>query len=113
MNRAEAIEHLKNMRMPHDKFYEEISETSKALIDKGNEALDMAIETLENPKTGHWIWESRVISETYTDPEEIEYIGWVCDNCYNPPNDYAEWDNPEEKPMYKYCPNCGAKMEGE
>jgi len=53
------------------------------------EALNMAIEALENQKTGHWIKEWHI--------DRFEY---VCSEC----------DCGEEFQTH-YCPNCGAKME--
>lgn len=94
MNREEAIGHLRNMKMPHDKFYEETDEINKALIDKGNEALGMAIEALENQKIGHWV-----------EIDDYPHEDFECDCCggkvYGTEEPYEE---------YKYCPNCGAKM---
>lgn len=55
------------------------------------QAVRIAREALENQKTGHWI-------------DCAEREPWYkCSEC-------------EEKifgSYYKYCPNCGAKMEGE
>ena len=47
----------------------------------------------QEPKTGHWIFNGG-----------IEPIGWYCSNC-------GLWSAAVYKPNYKYCPNCGAKME--
>ena len=90
MTREEAIGHLRNMKMPHDKFYEETDETNKTLIDKGNEALDMATKALAQTR---WIPVSERLPEEYkevfvTDIETSDaylsrYIGngyWECDN---------------------------------
>lgn len=58
------------------------------------EALDMAIKALEQEsKTGHWI----NLKDTYGDIVES-----VCSNCDH--NGVYKW---------KYCTNCGAKMESE
>lgn len=53
------------------------------------EALNMAIKSLEKQKTGHWI------------PRNSFLLQYKCSEC--------EW----ESEKYNYCPNCGAKMEGE
>ena len=59
-----------------------------------DEALDMAIKALER-STGHWI--------NYNTPCFSE-----CSECSHP----FDWaDNCMED--WKYCPNCGAKMESE
>ena len=55
------------------------------------EALDMGIKALKNQKTGHW-----------KDCGERE--PWYrCSECRK-----KVWGS-----YYKYCPDCGAKMEGE
>ena len=54
-------------------------------------ALDKGIEALENQKIGHWI------------EHKIKTIQWVeCSECHI-----------TYKYKTHYCPNCGAKMEGE
>ena len=61
------------------------------------EALGMAIKALENQKTGHWV-----------EIDDYPHEDFECDCCggkvYGTEEPYEE---------YKYCPNCGAKMEGE
>lgn len=67
-----------------------------------NTALDMAIKALEQePKTGHWIKTPKaVMGEGYM---------WYCDKC----NFEVYQDTSKKYPSEKYCPHCGAKMEGE
>ena len=52
-------------------------------------------------KHGEWIGEA----DGYADGELV-YDMWYCSNC-----DYCVDD--DEKPWYHYCPNCGAKMDGD
>lgn len=85
ITKEEAIEHLKNMEMPHDNYYEELDD----FITQGNAALKMAIEALENQKTGHWI------------DNKVQTKLCNCSECYALSKVYS-----------RYCPNCGAKMEG-
>ena len=68
-------------------------------IPQYQEAKTMAIEALENQKTGQWI---RLI-EDY--PEcDFEFKGCsICRTHY--PNFAVE--------QFRYCPNCGANMRGE
>lgn len=60
-------------------------------------ALRMAEEALKNQKTGHWI-----------EIDDYPHEDFECDCCggkvYGTEEPYEE---------YKYCPNCGAKMEGD
>ena len=72
-----------------------------------NDGIDLAISVIaEFPsveperKTGKWIGEW----DTYWYGEPIVDI-WRCSVCDKV---FDEW---EEKPDWKYCPNCGAKME--
>lgn len=61
-------------------------------------AKDMAIKALEQePKTGHWIITSDYLTTAYG---SVDYVKCSC--CGE--------DSLEEG---DYCPNCGAKMEGE
>lgn len=62
-------------------------------------------------KVGKWIWEIDETPSTPVSPAELEYAGWVCSCCHQFPDEICEWDNPDEPPVYKYCPNCGARME--
>lgn len=54
------------------------------------------------PKTGHWVG----IDE---EPSEV----WECDRCGFVVDAEGCIDPVEYRDIYKYCPNCGAKMEGE
>ena len=62
------------------------------------EAIDMAVEALENQKTGHWI---RLI-EDYPNCD-FEFKGCSVCRTHYPSLEIIQ---------FRYCPNCGAKMEG-
>lgn len=49
---------------------------------------------------GKWI-------RVYSRPGVFKYLGWTCDQCgYRNGNEYApQW--------HKFCPGCGARMDGE
>ena len=51
------------------------------------------------PKTGRWIWRTK-------------YWNWVCSECDENPTRGTGY-TPNNMDGYKYCPNCGAKMEVE
>lgn len=53
-------------------------------------------------RTGHWVGIDEEPSET-----------WECDRCGFVVDAEGCIDPVEYRDMYKYCPNCGAKMEGE
>lgn len=86
MTNKETIETLKNIKAGF--------ETDEWLQDD-IKALDKAIETLENQKTGHWIDYAELTGEWEGTKK------YACDKCG------------EKVGVFKsnYCPNCGAKME--
>ena len=61
-------------------------------------ALRMAIEALQERKTGKWI----VL-------DECSNSGYFCSNCHKKLVKEG-WSNTVKK--IKFCPNCGAEMEG-
>lgn len=65
------------------------------------EALDEGIKSLENRKTGHWRFQKR---------EGHECV-YRCSNCGRKITKYDEFYDFER--LFAYCPECGAKMEGE
>lgn len=58
------------------------------------DALEMAIEALQERKTGHWIITAR--------------NGVLCSECKSGTRRMPMLFG---KPLYKYCPFCGLKME--
>ena len=66
-----------------------------------NTALDVAIEALKAQKVGHWIKTPKaVMGEGYM---------WYCDRCEH----QVYQDSSRDYPSENYCPNCGARMEGQ
>lgn len=88
MNREEAIKILK------DTLYDEKTPTDYL------EAVKMGREALENQKTGHWIEKDGYDGDTYYD----------CSECGE---SFCLIEGTPTDNLYNYCPNCGAKMEGE
>lgn len=89
MTRAEAIEYLKKADVT---VYKE-PKTKTA------EALEMAIQSLQEQKVGRW----------------IEKDGWDGDVYYDCSACGESWITIEGTPWdndMNYCPHCGAKMEG-
>ena len=84
MTNEEAIEVLKDM-LDYQWGFADFEKP------KSIEALRLAIESLENQKTGHWISKPNTYGVVY------------CSEC-----DYELHTN-----NTNYCANCGAKMEGE
>lgn len=69
-----------------------------------NTALKMAIKALESQKTGHWI-------EKNINQDGTHNI--YCSNCNNYQKFKGHANSYNARTKLKYCPNCGAKMEGE
>lgn len=73
------------------------------------EAIYLAIKSLEDRPTGKWI-KGREISRTMFGDEvlHIDYENFTCSICG------LVLDNLlyhcDGSPLYKHCPNCGAKM---
>lgn len=58
---------------------------------------------------GQWEWFDEDTGTPITGYER-EW-GWRCTHCKEElPDDY---DDPDCQPKFKYCPNCGAKMDGD
>ena len=96
MTKERAIELLKNFNQ-----YDEPNCMGYWDCDECVEALYMGIEAIkEQPKRGRWI-----------DREEVQdYIKVkhrICSVCYREP---SAWSS---RKKFKYCPNCGARMEAE
>ena len=101
MTRGEALAVLKtNYRcMTEEKNCPRTCEGCGLAMQPGEleEATMVAIKTLE-PKTGHWIG---IDEEPHEDYE--------CDKCGYTISTFTA--NIEPYTEYRYCPNCGAKME--
>ena len=96
MTNKEAIARIKDHMVIHN-----INEPRATFI---SEALYMAIEALENQKTGRWIGHGEHCRDLGVMPSGLGAYEW-CSNC-DCGIDVREWHrNP-----YNYCPNCGAKM---
>ena len=93
MTNQEAIEILKDLwRWEHPNWLEKDI----------RKALDKGIEALENQKTGHWINRHNIYANKTFDTK-------VCSECQY---EYS-YDAETGISNANFCPNCGAKMEGE
>ena len=63
---------------------------------------------------GRWEWFEEWNPSTPDNPTECEACGWRCGECKTALEDmvYGIFDDPDDEPKLKFCPNCGAKMEG-
>ncbi len=95
MNREEAINILKQRQCCR----ECVADCKCEDCDK---AFEMAIETLENQKTGHWIL-SEEQNEADVKNDNYQYFCSVC----------GHGDIQSKSVKVHYCWYCGAKMEGE
>lgn len=62
---------------------------------------------------GQWEWFEEWNPSTPDHPRECEDYGWRCSKCKTALEDVVGgiWDDPDEEPKLKFCPNCGAKMD--
>ena len=96
IDRYEVIELLKRMRYEADSKRER--EMITAVEDKIN-----AMPSAE-PKRGKWIPHCEISREYFgTVVVNVEYEYWFCDAC--------GYRVEKGRPMYNFCPNCGARME--
>ena len=93
--KEEALNKLENMStdelVDNLKFVE--SELDTQYLNKGDIKNQ---DTINNVKHGHWE-ESKCLDDCF----------WVCSCCKFPSQAIAA------PKLYKYCPSCGAKMDGE
>ena len=97
------------IKMTHDEMIDVLKELVFGTFDrttaKEREALDMAIQTLEQEqKTGHWINHGEHCKNLGVMPSGLGAYKW-CSNC-DCGIDVREW----HRNNYNYCPNCGVKM---
>lgn len=102
MTREEALYCMKANSVLHSEICEECPLYGNTGVDHCFEdALDEVIKALEQePKTGHWI--------KYGVPRCGEQH-YKCTSCGYYIN-FGQWGEVFTK-QFKYCPNCGAKME--
>ena len=64
---------------------------------------------------GRWEWFEEWNLSTPDHPIECEDYGWRCGECKTALEDlvYGIFDDIDDKPKLKFCPNCGAKMDKE
>lgn len=72
--------------------------------------------TIEAEPVRHaeWEWFEEWSPSTPDNPRECEDCGWQCSRCETALEDMVGglWGEYENKPDLKYCPECGAKMDG-
>ena len=64
---------------------------------------------------GWWEWFEEWNPSTPDHPRECDDCGWRCGKCKTSLADMVGgyWDDYYEEPKLNYCPNCGAKMDGD
>ena len=68
---------------------------------------------VEPVKHGRWEWFEEWNPSTPDHPTECEDCGWRCGECKTSLDAVVGgyWDDPDDEPKLKYCPNCGARMD--
>lgn len=95
MTNHEAVEFLKNMigeesgrAIGKDGFFVELMGYHVQALKKGIAALEAEM------RTAHWIQKDKGDG----------FINWRCSNC-------GMLSRSSQRPWYKFCPDCGARME--
>jgi hypothetical protein len=109
---SEKIGNMKNEITYNRGGYRYCNEDEKNEWDKldGFDSLVCDAPTVDAVEVVHGRW------EWYTDRCEDLFLGcdddygWRCSKCKVPLDDE---DDPEVMPTFRYCPNCGAKMDGD
>ena len=59
-------------------------------------------------------FEAEILNIQASDVEPVKHGRWVCGDYYDVGDVCSEcdWDSQMICPSYRYCPNCGAKMDG-
>ena len=101
MTREEAIKFLKLMRKAVSNFEEYGHDKASMVIecDKA-EAIDMAISALSAERVGEWIYRG-----TFKFSNHYPKHRYECSECHQIVH------LPLTEEAYRYCPNCGARME--
>ena len=70
---------------------------------------------VEPVKHGRWEWFEEWSYSTPEHSAECDDCGWRCSECKTKLEDMVNgyYDDSYEVPQLNYCPNCGAKMDGE
>ena len=92
-----------------EKAYEVLSEYYHHKTEIQHKALREALDRVptEERKKGKWIHGRELSREMIGNViTAIFYEGWKCSECHCLVQE-------EREPLWKYCPNCGAKMEME
>lgn len=81
-----------------------ISESFSVTFHNGLEPYNVEVVTVEHIKSLPTVEMVEAIHAKWTDA--ADYVTYKCSNCLQ----YSSWDI-EGKP-YRYCPHCGARMDG-
>ena len=84
------------------------------IIDVHIRDTDDVVKVFAPVRHGRWEWFEEWNPSTPDHPRECEDCGWRCGKCKTALEDVVGgyWDNPDEEPKLRYCPNCGCRMDG-
>ena len=80
-----------------------------------NAILELQPADVEPVKHGRWEWFEEWSYSTPEHSAECDDCGWRCSECKTKLEDMVNgyYDDSYEVPQLNYCPNCGARMDGE
>lgn len=89
-------------------------ETAMAIICDMCECLYPGLFCPEKPNLGKCDRRKR-LEEDAADVAPVRHGRWLCGDYYDIGDVCSEcdWDSQMTRPSYRYCPNCGAKMDKE
>ena len=64
---------------------------------------DAVVKKMQEPKTGHWEW----VQYDYNP----KFGNWHCSECRSIVIKCVDKNEKGGIPLYKYCPDCGARMQ--
>ena len=75
--------------------------------------MEVASACVAPVQSGKWEWFEDWNPSTTDHPAECEDCGWRCGKCKTALADVVGgyWDDPDDEPKLKFCPNCGVMMD--
>lgn len=112
ISRKAAIAYIREQSEECHKAFEELGGESGIYADAYNDLADNFCSIPDADVSpvvhGRWEWFDEETGTPITGYER-EW-GWRCSHCGEElPDDY---DDPDRSPMLRFCPNCGATMDG-
>lgn len=104
-----------------DESYEEICNKIRDALSEGHketedpwEIMNLLFKAMheKKPTTATWEWFEERSGRSLEDDDDIIDLGWRCSHCKTPLEESVGgyWDEFDNKPDLKFCPECGERM---